>query len=115
MVRAVWWRNSTARLLPPMAVAWCCQRLNLLQRFAASFIERRDPELTKHSVEELVAQRVYGLALGYEDLNDHEQLRHDPMLQLLANKAEIAGQRLAGKSTLSRLERNDGSASRYSK
>lgn len=91
------------------------QRLKLLQRFAACFIDRRDPELTKHSVAELVAQRVYGLALGYEDLNDHEQLRHDPMLRLLANKAEIAGQPLGGKSTLSRLERNDGTASRYSK
>jgi hypothetical protein len=91
------------------------QLLKLLQRFAACFIDRRDPELPKHSVAELVAQRVYGLALGYEDLNDHEQLRHDPMLRLLANKAEIAEQPLGGKSTLSRLERNDGTASRYSK
>jgi hypothetical protein len=91
------------------------RRLKLLERFAACFIDRREVNLTKHSVPELVAQRVYGLALGYEDLNDHEQLRQDPMLRLLAGKAEIAGQPLAGKSTLSRLERNDGSASRYSK
>lgn len=91
------------------------RRLNLMGRFAACFVDRREANLTKHSVEELVAQRVYGLALGYEDLNDHEQLRQDPMLRLLAGKADIAEQPLAGKSTLSRLERNDGSASRYSK
>lgn len=91
------------------------QRLKLLERFAACFVDRREAGMTKHSVQELVAQRVYGLALGYEDLNDHEQLRQDPMLRLLAGKADIAEQPLAGKSTLSRLERNDGNASRYSK
>jgi hypothetical protein len=91
------------------------RRLKLTERLAGCFADRRDPELTKHSVEQLVGQRVYGLALGYEDLNDHEQLRQDPMLRLLAGKADIAEQPLAGKSTLSRLERNDGSASRYSK
>lgn len=91
------------------------RRLRVLERFAACFVDRREAELTKHSVRELVAQRVYGLALGYEDLNDHEQLRQDPMLRLLAGKAEIGEEPLAGKSTLSRLERNDGRASRYSK
>jgi hypothetical protein len=91
------------------------RRLKLIERLAACFIDRREAALTKHSVEEMVAQRVYGLALGYEDLNDHEQLRQDPMLRLLAGKAEVAEQPLAGKSTLSRLERNDGSVSRYSK
>jgi len=91
------------------------RRLNLLPRLAECFVDRRNPLLTKHSVEELVAQRVFGLALGYEDLNDHEQLRQDPVLRLLAGKAEVDEQPLAGKSTLNRLERNDGRASRYSK
>lgn len=91
------------------------RRLQLLARFAGCFVDRREAGMTKHSVQELVAQRVYALALGYEDLNDHEQLRQDPMLRLLAGKADVAEQPLAGKSTLSRLERNDGNASRYSK
>jgi hypothetical protein len=91
------------------------RRLKLMERFAGCFVDRREAALTKHSVQQLVSQRVYGLALGYEDLNDHEQLRQDPMLRLLSGKAEIAEQTLAGKSTLCRLERNDGSASRYSK
>jgi hypothetical protein len=91
------------------------RRLNLLPRFAQCFADRRNPILTKHSVEQLVAQRVYGLALGYEDLNDHEQLRHDPVLRLLSGKQHLEDEPLAGKSTLNRLELNDGAASRYSK
>ena len=71
--------------------------------------------MIRHSVQELVAQRVYALALGYEDLNDHEQLRQDPVLRLVAGKEEIDQEPLAGKSTLQRLEANDGAASRYSK
>ena len=51
----------------------------------------------------MLAQRIYGLALGYEDLNDHEQLRHDPLMAVLAGKKKI-GQQLAGKSTLNRME-----------
>jgi hypothetical protein len=51
------------------------RRLNLLPRLAGCFLDGRQPLLVKHSVEEMVSQRVYGLALGYEDLNDHEQLR----------------------------------------
>jgi len=91
------------------------QRLNLLPRLAQCFVDRRSPVLVKHTVQEFVSQRVYGLALGYEDLNDHEQLRDDPVLRMMAGKAEVDDQPLAGKSTLNRLERNDGSASRYSK
>jgi hypothetical protein len=91
------------------------RRLNLLPRLAECFVDRRDPRLTKHSVQQLVSQRVLGMALGYEDLNDHEQLRQDPVLRLMAGKAEVDEQPLAGKSTLNRLERNDGTASRYSK
>jgi hypothetical protein len=57
------------------------QKLNLLARAAACFRDRRKPWLVKHRVEEMIAQRVYGLALGYEDLSDHEQLRQDPLLR----------------------------------
>ena len=91
------------------------RRLNLLARLGECFVDRRNPELIRHSVHELVAQRVYALALGYEDLNDHDQLRQDPVLRLIAGKPDIDQEPLAGKSTLQRLEGNDGRASRYSK
>src|SRR5881394_3410133 len=79
------------------------QKLNLLPRFGQCFLDGRNPELIEHSVEQMLAQRVYGLALGYEDLNDHEQLRYDPLLGVLAGKKDL-GEPLAGKSTLNRLE-----------
>lgn len=79
-------------------------RNKILGRFAACFTDGRDPRRVKHSVEQLVKQRVYGLALGYEDLNDHERLRHDPLLTLLSGKTEPTQEPLAGKSTLNRLE-----------
>jgi hypothetical protein len=79
-------------------------RTNILGRFAACFTDQRDPLRVEHSVEQLVKQRVYGLALGYEDLNDHERLRRDPLLALLSGKSEPAQEPLAGKSTLNRLE-----------
>ena len=91
------------------------QRLNLLPRLAECFLDARNPLLVRHSVQEMVAQRVYGLALGYEDLNDHEQLRQDPVMKVLAGKAEVEEEALAGKSTLNRLELSDGTASRYKK
>src|SRR6266852_5093361 len=56
------------------------QRTGIIRRFAACFRDRRDPRFTEFPVEELVAQRVFGLSLGYEDLNDHDQLRADPAL-----------------------------------
>lgn len=87
------------------------RRLNLLPRLAACFVDGHDPQLTKHSVQ--VAQRVFALALGYEDLNDHEQLRQDPVLRLLAGKVGVDEQALARKSTLKRVEWNDGTAGRY--
>ncbi len=68
------------------------RRIALLGRFAACFEERRDPHRIEHRVGELVSQRVYALALGYEDLNDHDQLRSDPLLALLAGKADLEGQ-----------------------
>src|ERR1051326_6758024 len=67
------------------------RRLNLTQGMAACFTDYRRPELVEHTVPELVAQRVYGLALGYEDLNDHDQLRSDPLLAVLIGKAEPQG------------------------
>jgi hypothetical protein len=79
-------------------------RANILGRFAYCFTDQRDPLRVEHSVEQLVKQRVYGLALGYEDLNDHERLRRDPLLAVLSGKTEPAQEPLAGKSTLNRLE-----------
>src|SRR6266852_4629103 len=90
------------------------RRTAIVRQFAACFTDHRDPELVEHKVEELVAQRVYGLALGYEDLNDHDELRTDPLLATIVGKAdptgrdrrhaEDRGKPLAGKSTLNRLE-----------
>ncbi len=86
----------------------------VIRQFAACFTDHRNPDLIEHTVEELVAQRVYALGLGYEDLNDHDDLRHDPLLAVLVGKkdplgrtrgrARDGGKALAGKSTLNRLE-----------
>jgi hypothetical protein len=75
----------------------------ILAPFAACFRDARDPARITHPVEALVRQRVYALALGYEDLNDHEQLRHDPLFAVLAEATDLTAP-LAGKSTLNRLE-----------
>src|SRR5271157_2865162 len=80
------------------------KRTGVLRQFAACFSDYRDPERIEHTVQELVAQRVYGLALGYEDLNDHDQLRKDPLLAVLVEKSDPGQDVLAGKSTLNRLE-----------
>jgi hypothetical protein len=90
-------------------------RMNLLARFSQCFIDGRNPILTDHSVEQMVRQRVYALALGYEDLNDHDQLRQDPLLGLMAGKAEPGTEPLAGKSTLNRMELGTGMQNRYRK
>ena len=100
----------------------------ILRQFAACFTDHRDPDQIEHTVEELLAQRVYGLALGYEDLNDHDALRYDPLLAVLVGKSDPLGQdrlrptdrgkALAGKSTLNRLELTPvgaGADSRYKK
>jgi hypothetical protein len=89
------------------------RRINLLNRLAACFRDGRNPELIEHPVAEMLAQRIYGLALGYEDLNDHEQLRRDPLFGLLSGKRTLENP-LAGKSTLNRLELT-GRSSRYHK
>lgn len=83
------------------------QAIALVDRFAACFRDGRKPELIEHSLETLVRQRVVGIALGYEDLNDHDELRHDPVMAVLAGKLEARRKEcapVAGKSTLSRLE-----------
>jgi len=104
------------------------RRTGIIQQFAACFTDHRDPGRIEHSVEDLVAQRIYSLALGYEDLNDHDDLRRDPLLATLVGKADPtgssrlrpadAGKPLAGKSTLNRLELTRGEAAaadRYKK
>jgi Transposase DDE domain group 1 len=88
------------------------KRSGILRQFAACFTDYRNPDLIEHQVEEMVAQRVYGLALGYEDLNDHEELRNDPLLAVLVEKEDPRSQVLAGKSTLNRLELTKETASR---
>jgi Transposase DDE domain group 1 len=79
------------------------RRIGLLNRLPDCFRDGRDVGRIQHSVREMLAQRIYGLALGHEDLNDHEQLRTDPMMTILADKADPE-RPLAGKSTLNRLE-----------
>src|SRR5882672_8029573 len=88
------------------------KRVRILRQFAACFTDYRNPDLIEHPVEELVAQRVYGLALGYEDLNDHEELRNDPLLAVLVEKSDPSQEALAGKSTLNRLELTPETVSR---
>jgi len=88
-------------------------RLNLLPRLARCFLDGRNQAQVEHSVLEMVSQRIYGLALGYEDLNDHEQLRKDPVFGILAGREDL--EPLAGKSTLYRLELGTGFNSRYKK
>src|ERR1017187_5890662 len=79
------------------------RKIGLLRRVADCFTDTRQPERVEHRLAEMLAQRIYGLALGYEDLNDHEQLRNDPLLALLSGKRDL-DEPLAGKSTLNRLE-----------
>jgi hypothetical protein len=88
--------------------------MRMMERVAACFADGRDPARAEHGIDTLVAQRIYGLALGYEDLNDHDQLRRDPLLAVMVGRMDPTGQdrirerdrgcALAGKSTLNRLE-----------
>src|SRR6202163_1094117 len=92
--------------------------IGMMSRFAACFHDVRRQSLIEHEVVTLVAQRVFGIALGYEDLNDHDDLRHDPVMAVLAGK--LAARRedcapLAGKSTLNRLELSRLESTRYHK
>ena len=79
------------------------RRIDLLGRLAGCFSDGRSQLLITHRLSEMLSQRIYGLALGYEDLNDHEQLRSDPLMAVLSGKRKLA-EPLAGKSTLNRLE-----------
>jgi hypothetical protein len=91
---------------------------NLTDRFSACFRDARCPWLIEHEVRTLVAQRVFGIALGYEDLNDHDDLRSDPAMALLIGKLEARRKDCApaaGKSTLNRLELSTSIATRYHK
>ena len=81
--------------------------VGLIDRFAGCFTDSRSPELVEHTVATLVGQRIFGIALGYEDVLDHDDLRHDPMMAVLAGKLEARRKNcapVAGKSTLNRLE-----------
>ena len=104
------------------------KRTHILKRLAGCFVDHRDGDQIEHALESLIKQRVMGLALGYEDLNDHDVLRHDPLLGLLSDRCDVSGRgrkrsrdrgcALAGKSTLNRLELTPcdaGKASRYKK
>lgn len=101
------------------------RRLGLLDQFAACFKDHRNPDLVEHSVKDLVRQRVLALALAYEDLNDHDELRADPLLATVVGKADPTGsgrrqeqdrgKPLAGKSTLNRLEWGAVKQDRYRK
>ena len=101
------------------------ERTGLIQRFASCFTDHRRPERIEHTVEQLLGQRVFGQALGYEDLNDHDRLRDDALLALAVGKPDLLGAErrqtrdrghaLAGRSTLNRLERTETEPSRYHK
>ena len=94
------------------------QRLGLVRRIARCFRDARDPRLVEHSVATLIGQRVFGIALGYEDLNDHDELRHDPLMAVLAGKLEARREDcapVAGKSTLNRLELSRERPTKYRK
>ena len=90
------------------------KRLNLLPRLAECFLDGRNPDPIEHTVMEMISQRVYGLALGYEDLNDHKQLRTDPVFGIPAGRSNLE-EPLAGKSTLNRMELETGAKDRYKK
>jgi hypothetical protein len=94
------------------------KQIGLIGRFAGCFTDYRAADLIEHSVAGLVGQRVFGIALGYEDLIDHDQLRHDPVMAVLGGKLEARRADcapLAGKSTLNRLELSRAQPTRYHK
>ena len=103
-------------------------RTHILKRLAGCFRDYRDKDRIEHTVQSLILQRVYGIALGYEDLNDHDSLRHDVVMGVLSEKQDPSGKdrvreqdqgkAIAGKSTLNRLELTPEGAnekSRYKK
>ena len=101
------------------------RRLRLTERLSECFVDFRKPELIEHSVQQMLSQRVYGLALGYEDLNDHDALSRDPLLATLVDKPDPTGEwrrhrkdrglPLASASTLGRIERSKESANKQTR
>ncbi len=95
----------------------CDRAIGLFDRVASCFIDCRTPELVVHELPTPVGQRICGIALGYEDLNDHDQLRHDPVLALLSDRLEAKRKDcavLSGKSTRGRLKHApSGAPGRY--
>ena len=89
------------------------RKIKLVERVAACFTDGRSAERIEHTLAEMLSQRIFGLTLGYEDVNDHEQLRSDPLFGVLAGRREL-DRPLAGKSTLNRLELS-GRSQRYHK
>jgi hypothetical protein len=92
--------------------------IGMTDRLGVCFHDERRADLIEHEVVTLVGQRVFGIALGYEDLNDHDELRHDPMMAVLAGKLEARRADcapVAGKSTLNRLELSKLEPTRYNK
>jgi hypothetical protein len=90
-------------------------RIGLVDRLARCFRDGRSQHRVSHSVRQMLAQRIYGLALGYEDLTDHDELRHDPLLAVLSGSKAAGEKPLAGKSTLNRMELGTEKADRYKK
>jgi hypothetical protein len=84
--------SSDAGLLP---VRQFDQRISLTQAFAAALDDPRDPDLTEHTFLEMVRSRIYGILAGYEDQNDHDTLRHDPVFRLVANGLLVSGRNVA--------------------
>ena len=92
--------------------------IGLVDRFAPCFSDRRSAELIEHTVATMIGQRVFGIALGYEDVVDHDTLRHDPIMAVLAGKLTARRQNcapVAGKSTLNRLELGKAEPTSYHK
>src|SRR5215831_122975 len=92
--------------------------IKMMDRFAGCFHDERRQDLIEHKIVTLVGQRVFGIALGYEDLNDHDELRYDPLMAVLAGKLEARREDcapVAGKSTLNRMELSRLQPTRYHK
>jgi hypothetical protein len=118
----LWKRRSMAGLVTSDAGALLLgatdRAIKLVERFASCFHDERRAELIEHEVATLVGQRVFAIALGYEDLNDHDELRHDPLMAVLAGKLTARREDcapVAGKSTLNRLELSRLEPTRYHK
>jgi hypothetical protein len=98
------------------------QKLGLIRRFAGCFDDFRNPDQIDHSLEQLLAQRIFGIALGYEDLNDHDKLRHDTLLAVACGRDDPSTspdgeprRMLAGRNMLNRLELTPSGASESSR